>query len=141
MALMDMAEIEPLMRAVGECLRPAGRFVFSILHPCFNNPDVVLTEEREDRDGALVDTYSVRIRRYFTSFTKRSVAIRGQSQPHLYFHRSLQTLLTAAFDAGLLLDGWNEPAFPSGYSGMASSPGVVEHQRDSNSSRRRATCL
>jgi 2-polyprenyl-3-methyl-5-hydroxy-6-metoxy-1,4-benzoquinol methylase len=27
MVLMDMAAIEPLMRAVGECPRPAGRFV------------------------------------------------------------------------------------------------------------------
>lgn len=123
MALMDMAAIEPLMRAVSECLRPAGRFVFSILHPCFNNPDVVLTGEREDRDGALTETYSVRVRRYSTPFTKQGIAIAGQPEPHPYFHRSLRTLLAAAFDAGLVLDGWNEPVFPPGYSDAGSPLG------------------
>src|SRR5919201_6531370 len=38
MALFDMAEIDPLMRAVGKLMRPGGRFVFSVIHPCFNNP-------------------------------------------------------------------------------------------------------
>ncbi|HZW03799.1 MAG TPA: class I SAM-dependent methyltransferase, partial [Anaerolineaceae bacterium] len=37
MALFDMAEIDPLMRAVARLLRPGGRFVFSVLHPCFNS--------------------------------------------------------------------------------------------------------
>jgi 2-polyprenyl-3-methyl-5-hydroxy-6-metoxy-1,4-benzoquinol methylase len=123
MAMMDMAEIEPMMRAVGECLRPDGRFVFSILHPCFNNPDVVLTEEREDRDGQLIDSYSVRVRRYATSFKKAGVAIDGQPQPQPYFHRSLETLLNAAFGAGLVLDGWNESVFPPGYSGAGPTLG------------------
>src|SRR5262249_3848707 len=38
MALMDMAEIDPLMTALASLLKPGGRFVFSVVHPCFNNP-------------------------------------------------------------------------------------------------------
>ena len=37
MALMDMAEVEPLMRVATRLLRPGGRFVFSISHPVFNS--------------------------------------------------------------------------------------------------------
>ncbi|HLB29507.1 MAG TPA: class I SAM-dependent methyltransferase, partial [Dehalococcoidia bacterium] len=37
MALMDMATIEPLLSALGQLLKPGGPFVFSVMHPCFNN--------------------------------------------------------------------------------------------------------
>src|ERR687885_2751672 len=50
MALMDMVTIEPLMRALAQLLRPGGRFVFSLLHPAFNNPGGTrLALEEEDR--------------------------------------------------------------------------------------------
>ncbi|HHW92382.1 MAG TPA: class I SAM-dependent methyltransferase [Firmicutes bacterium] len=54
MALMDMADIRPLMNSLAILLQPGGRFVFSVLHPCFNNPSTVLKSELEDRDGKLV---------------------------------------------------------------------------------------
>jgi 2-polyprenyl-3-methyl-5-hydroxy-6-metoxy-1,4-benzoquinol methylase len=41
MALMDIADLHPLMKALGKLLRPGGAFVFSVLHPCFNNPAAV----------------------------------------------------------------------------------------------------
>src|SRR5829696_5874880 len=37
MAMMDMPTIDPLLRAVRTLLKPAGRFVFSLPHPCFNS--------------------------------------------------------------------------------------------------------
>src|SRR5262249_46858471 len=61
MALMDMADTRPLMNALRSLLRPSGRFVFSVLHPCFNNPSVVQMSERQDCGGTLVTTYSVKI--------------------------------------------------------------------------------
>ena len=61
MALMDMAEIEPLMTALAVLLKPGGRFVLSVLHPCFNNPATVQMGELEDRNGTIVTTYSVKI--------------------------------------------------------------------------------
>jgi 2-polyprenyl-3-methyl-5-hydroxy-6-metoxy-1,4-benzoquinol methylase len=117
MALMDMAEIEPLMAALAVLLKPGGRFVFSVLHPCFNNPAVVQMGELEDRNGAIVDTYSVKIARYKTPFTQAGLAMHGQPVPHPYFHRSLSLLLAPAFNAGLVLDGFEEQAFSPGYSG------------------------
>ncbi|MBN1657103.1 MAG: class I SAM-dependent methyltransferase [Anaerolineae bacterium] len=112
MALFDMAEIGPLMRAVARLLRPGGRFVFSVIHPCFNNAHVTQMAELEDREGELVTVYSVKVRGYLTPTVNRGVAIAGQPQPQLYFHRPLHVLLGAAFDAGLVLDGLEERAFP-----------------------------
>jgi 2-polyprenyl-3-methyl-5-hydroxy-6-metoxy-1,4-benzoquinol methylase len=112
MALMDMAEIEPLMTALTVLLKPGGRFVFSVLHPCFNNPATVQMGEVEDRNGAIVTTYSVKIARYKTPFTQHGLAMHGQPVPHPYFHRPLSLLLAPALGAGLVLDGLEEQAFP-----------------------------
>jgi hypothetical protein len=64
MALMDITEIGSLMAAVTVALRPDGRFVFSILHPCFKNSSVIQFGEVEDRGGTLVRTYSVKVFRH-----------------------------------------------------------------------------
>src|SRR5205085_5535898 len=37
MALMDMPEIQPLFSALPGLLKPGGRFVFSVTHPCFHS--------------------------------------------------------------------------------------------------------
>ncbi|HEV2992395.1 MAG TPA: class I SAM-dependent methyltransferase [Candidatus Angelobacter sp.] len=113
MALMDIARIDTLMNALVSLLRPNGRFVFSILHPCFNNPATVQMGELEDRAGDFVTTYSVKISRYLTPFTQVGLAMVGQPEPHPYFHRSLSALLAPAFEAGLALDGLEECAFPA----------------------------
>lgn len=119
MALMDMAEIEPLMTALAALLKLGGRFVFSVLHPCFNNPATVQMGELEDRNGAFVTTYSVKIARYKTPFTQFGLAMDGQPVPHPYFHRPLSLLLAPALGAGLVLDGLEEQAFPPDNSGGA----------------------
>lgn len=113
MALMDMAEIDPLMRALASLLRPNGRFVLSVLHPCFNNPAIVQMGELEDRAGTFVSTYSVKISRYLTPYTQVGLAIHHQPEPHPYFHRPLGALLAPAFQAGFVLDAIEERAFPS----------------------------
>jgi SAM-dependent methyltransferase len=112
MALFDMAEIRPLMRALTRLLRAGGRFVFSVIHPCFNNPHAVLMAEMEDREGEIVTVYSVKISGYMTETIARGVAIAGQPRPQLYFHRPLQRLLGAGLEAGFVLDGLEERAFP-----------------------------
>jgi 2-polyprenyl-3-methyl-5-hydroxy-6-metoxy-1,4-benzoquinol methylase len=121
MALMDMAEIEPLMTALAVLLKPGGRFVFSVLHPCFNNPATVQMGELEDQNGAFVTTYSVKIPRYQTPFKRIGIAMHGQPVPHPYFHRPFSLMLAPALSAGLVLDGFEERAFPPGNSGGTTS--------------------
>ncbi|HEX5229462.1 MAG TPA: class I SAM-dependent methyltransferase [Bryobacteraceae bacterium] len=117
MALMDMAQIEPLMQALATLLRPGGRFVFSILHPCFNSPGSIQMGEMEDRAGKLVTTYSVKISRYLTPYSQPGLAMQDQPVPHLYFHRPMHALLAPAFQAGLVLDAIEERAFPAEHTG------------------------
>jgi 2-polyprenyl-3-methyl-5-hydroxy-6-metoxy-1,4-benzoquinol methylase len=111
MALMDMVTIEPLMRAAARLLSPHGRFVFSTMHPCFNSGPIAFVLEEEDRDGEIVTTQAVKISRYITPSQTRGLGILGQPTPHYYFHRSLSDIFNAAFRAGLLLDGIEEPVF------------------------------
>jgi len=112
MGLMDMVVIEPLLMALPKLLAPNGRFVFSVMHPCFNIPggSTKLAEE-EDREGEIVTTYALKITRYITPITCRGLGMIGQPEPQYYFHRPLSVLLGACFAAGFVLDGLEEPVF------------------------------
>ncbi len=112
MALMDMAEIDPLLRALTKLLRPGGCFVFSVMHPCFNSNHTSMVAELTDRGGELVTEYSVKVTAYLQPTVTQGLALENQPQPHLYFHRPLNVLLGTAFRAGFVLDGLEEPAFP-----------------------------
>jgi SAM-dependent methyltransferase len=108
MAIMDMTSITPLLAATFRALRPSGRFVFSILHPCFNTPGTRLIAERDDNDGRVI--YAVRVSRYLGLVPEPGIGMRGQPEPHYYFSRPLSVLLSACFAAGFVLDGFEEPA-------------------------------
>jgi len=120
MALFDIADVRPLLGALPRVLRPDGRFVFSVLHPCFNNDSLVQVAEQEDAGDRIITRYSVKISRYITTSTAPGIAMREQPEPHLYFFRPLQELLGACFEAGFVLDGLLEPAFPAKYQPAAS---------------------
>lgn len=112
MALMDIPNIEPLAAALPFLLKPGGRFVFSVTHPCFNSGEFRRVIEEEDRDGTLVASYAVKIHSYAQPTVTRGIGIIGQPQPHLYFHRPLGLLLSIFFAQGLTLDALAEPTAP-----------------------------
>jgi SAM-dependent methyltransferase len=110
MAFMDMATLDPLLRAARRLLKPEGRFVFCVTHPCFNTPDHVKVVEEEDRAGRIVLTYSIKIPHYLRPTIEKGAGMPGEPEPHYYFHRSLSDLLAACFGAGFVLDGLEEPS-------------------------------
>jgi 2-polyprenyl-3-methyl-5-hydroxy-6-metoxy-1,4-benzoquinol methylase len=112
MAIMDMATIGPLLEALPLLLKPGGRFVFSVLHPCFNSTGCTMVAELEDRGGELRTLHAVKVARYLSVPPEKGVGKPGQPTPHYYFHRPLRILLTPCFQAGFVLTGLEEPAFP-----------------------------
>lgn len=112
MALMDIADITCLTRALQQLLKKNGVFVFSIAHPCFQAPSMRKIHETEEINGEIATRNSVQISKYLTPESYESVAVRGQPVPHIIFHRPLSYYVNLFLKSGFVLDGWEEPSFP-----------------------------
>jgi SAM-dependent methyltransferase len=110
MALMDMVDIEPLLRSLAKLLEPEGRFVFSVQHPCFNSNAMTMVSEMEDNDGELSTNYSVKLSGYLDVPPVKGAGMPGEPNPHYYFHRPLHELFGTCFDAGFVMDAVEEPS-------------------------------
>lgn len=108
-AIMDMPEIEPLFRAVAKMLKPGGRFVLSVMHPCFNGLDITMAPELPGY--AQEPIYSIKVSRYLSFEATKGLAIADQPVQQYYWHRPIHVLLNAAFASGLVMDRIEEPAF------------------------------
>ncbi len=106
-ALMDMPAIEPLFRSIAKLLKPNGRFVFSVMHPCFNGLSIAMQPELADYDDK--PTYSIKVSRYLSTEVTKGLAISEQPVQQYYWHRPLHMLLNSAFENGLVMDRLEEP--------------------------------
>ncbi|MCY3779668.1 MAG: class I SAM-dependent methyltransferase [Chloroflexi bacterium] len=113
MTLMDIPTTAPLFNAASRLLSKLGRFVFSTMHPAFNSNNPIFIHEKEDRDGTVVDRFSVKLSHYLEMPPVKGAGAPGEPTPHYYYHRPLSKLLGTAFAAGFVLDGLLEPAFTS----------------------------
>ena len=112
MALFDISNVEPLIRSISDLIKPEGKFVFSILHPAFNSPpDMSMSERRIFSEGRTINSYSVNVSKYRSPAFYKSVAMDGQPELQLVFHRSMTDLFNMCFDSGLVIDGFDEPTF------------------------------
>lgn len=112
MALMDMAEIETLISFLPKILKPGGKFVFSIMHPCFNSADTTLIEEHSDAAVKPHRSYFLKIKNsYLVSKKFKGWAMRGQPKAQYYFHRPISELLNLCFKNGFVLNAIREPSF------------------------------
>ncbi|WP_306602054.1 bifunctional 2-polyprenyl-6-hydroxyphenol methylase/3-demethylubiquinol 3-O-methyltransferase UbiG [Geothrix sp. 21YS21S-2] len=111
MALMDLARIDPLFEELPGLLEPGGFLVFSILHPCFSGSGTEMFVEERLVDGRSQRAAGLKVTHYRNATAFRAEGIRGQPEPGLHFHRSLETLLSTAFRCGFILDGLEEPGF------------------------------
>lgn len=114
MGLMDIPCVDPLMTSLSELLRPAGCFVFSVVHPCFHSCAVQRFVEMYEEDaGRHIVKKGVKVWSYLTPEARKTEGIIGQPEPQYYFHRPLHVLLGAGFRAGFVVDALEEPAFPA----------------------------
>lgn len=91
MALMDIADITPLMESLRRAIRPGGRFVFAMIHP----ESAGLTKASESQA--------------LTNLGKPN-----QPVEHYYFHRPLPLLLSVFEQTGWQLDQLSSPSSPTG---------------------------
>ena len=112
MAIMDMADIDPLMSAVSRVLKPKGRLVFTLCHPCFNHTGCARVVEDTD-EGGVVRRNWLKVFRYHGGRPTRGIAMAGQPELQIYFDRTLAQLFGACFRAGLVVTGLEEPVFDS----------------------------
>ena len=115
MALFDVADVAPLAATLPRLLRPGGRFVFSVMHPCFNGLHVAHVTESADDGRRWTTRTFLKLSRYLTPFAAEGIALRDQPEPQPYFHRPLSVLLAPFLAAGLVLDALEEAAFPPGH--------------------------
>lgn len=101
MALMDIAELEPTLRAVHRVLRTGGWFVFAVLHPCYHTPRC---GEIDTADGWLRT-----VGQYFSETHWRLDERIGPPGKVGAYHRMLSTYLNGLITTGFSLDRFAEP--------------------------------
>jgi ubiquinone/menaquinone biosynthesis C-methylase UbiE len=110
MALMDMPETEEALREVGRLLRPDGRFVASISHPCFDNGlDSTWLVEKSPLGRVTIGRVMRSYREPFRAEVPWAMPD-GTTRRTGSYHRPLSWYARALADAGLLIEALDEPA-------------------------------
>ncbi|KAL2265231.1 hypothetical protein VTJ83DRAFT_6331 [Remersonia thermophila] len=113
MALMDVADIDPLARALTRLLKEDGVFVATLLHPVFVTSNAARHVEvrNNPETGNLEVIRSKIIREYMSVPPYMGIAVPGQPEKQVYFHRPMHELFATFFGAGLVMDAMEELAF------------------------------
>jgi 2-polyprenyl-3-methyl-5-hydroxy-6-metoxy-1,4-benzoquinol methylase len=101
LGLMDIPDLTAALAAVARVLRPGGRFVFVIGHPCFLAPWARTVTGEDGRPGRLVADYLTE--RFWRSANPAGVRRAGNH------HRTISSYLNALTAAGFVLEVAAEP--------------------------------
>lgn len=114
MALLDIADASAAVREAARVLRPDGRFVFSLCHPCFDLDEhsAWVVERVREPDGFWHNVVWRKVRDYRT---ERSVRVPWKISERttgwtVSYHRTLSTYSRYLRDAGLLIRRIEEPS-------------------------------
>lgn len=125
-ALRDIRDADRAIGEVGRRLRPSGRFVFSICHPCF---DVRSRSAGEIEYRAFTTVVSRKVRRYREPYEEPASCKVGDGafQESPGFPRPHSWYVTALGDAGLVVERFEAPApRPEMFDGRPQAPFVAE---------------
>lgn len=105
LCLQNIEHLPETAAATAAILRPGGRFLWTLNHPCFRIPRQTAWGFDEER--------KIQYRRLDAYTSPLSIPIimhpgQKESENTVSFHRSLEELMKAGFDAGLRLRGFEE---------------------------------
>jgi 2-polyprenyl-3-methyl-5-hydroxy-6-metoxy-1,4-benzoquinol methylase len=105
MAMVDIPDIDDVLKEVARVLKPDGRFVFAVIHPCFVMPGAEwVVDEEGNPDHKRVDSYFAE--GYFGKEWYGQGGLRSRLGGH---HRTLTTYIRALRGAGFALTDLLEP--------------------------------
>jgi len=110
MAMMDISDYRGAITEAGRVLIPGGRFVFSVLHPCFCTPDSAWVK-RIPESKKNEDKLYWKVDRYFERAAGPRLMQFSMSDT-IFFHRTLGDYLGAVLDLGFRIDAVEEPEVP-----------------------------
>jgi ubiquinone/menaquinone biosynthesis C-methylase UbiE len=105
LAIQNIHPIQPVCEGVARILKPLGRFVIVMMHPCFRGPKETSWGWDEQKQVQFR-----RVDRYLLPRKSPIVAHPGKS-PDLYtwtFHKPIETYVKSLRNAGLLIDAIEE---------------------------------
>lgn len=105
LAIQNIDPIEPVFANVARLIKPKGRFVMAMMHPCYRQPK----QAHWDWDPEKKVQYR-RVDRYLKSY-KEPIQMHPGSDPGVHtwsFHRPLQAYVRALAKAGLMIDAIEE---------------------------------
>lgn len=111
MALMFIKRYEEAIQEVARVLKPHGRFVFSLLHPCFLTPgsgwilEDSLDKKTRKRIGWKTDNYHLKL-------VYHGVMVECDTKETYYFCRTLEDYFRALRRAGFVVEDLREPLPP-----------------------------
>ncbi|MGR6128269.1 class I SAM-dependent methyltransferase [Paenibacillus sp. SER-28] len=103
MVIQDLALYEQAIAEMQRLLVPGGRFIFSILHPCFQTPQSGWVKDETGKK------LYWKVDQYFNEGPLEQDMPYDQEEKFLYFHRTLGSYVQTIIEAGLLLEGMIEP--------------------------------
>lgn len=106
MAVHDVADADGLFRTMAAMLRPGGRAILVLMHPCFRIP--------KRTHWGFDNEQKIQFRRIDRYATAENIAVtthpgRAASGETVFHHRSLADLLTGLGSAGLAVTACEEP--------------------------------
>jgi len=123
-ALMDIPDLQAVYSNVRRILKPMGRFVFTITHPCFQSPHAETLINEDQFDGRRIVSYASEGHWRSTN----SSGIRGQVGAH---HRTVSTYVNGLIGKGFLIQHMAEPTLEEAKPGSPHSemmlhvPGIM----------------